>query len=169
MVLTGHSSGHLVLSNLGLAFVLMLKPFFFWTCEVYGPFEFWTSLATSILLVQKSNKMIEPRYVISSRYRNHVKGLQKDKCKQRESCKSQRYRSFLGSKLIQFASFTCRNCSVETSRSEFCRNDNTKTPPKTSITQRFWTVLGRSVAVTTATQMVWFNRFTGSQPSLYPN
>ena len=41
--------------------------------------------------------------------------------------------------------------------------DNTKTPPKTSITQR--TDLGRSVGVTTAIQLVWLNRFTGTQPS----
>ena len=43
--------------------------------------------------------------------------------------------------------------------------DNTKTPPKTSITQRLRNDLGRSVGVTTATQLVWLNRFTGSQPS----
>ena len=43
--------------------------------------------------------------------------------------------------------------------------DNTKTPPKTSITQRLRTDLGRSVGVTIATQLVWLNRFTGSQPS----
>ena len=36
---------------------------------------------------------------------------------------------------------------------------------KASITQRFWTNLGRSVGVTTAIQLVWLNRFTGSQPS----
>ena len=38
--------------------------------------------------------------------------------------------------------------------------DNTKTPPKTSITQRLRTDLGRSVRVTTAIQLVWLNRFT---------
>ena len=38
--------------------------------------------------------------------------------------------------------------------------DNTKTPPKTSITQRLLTDLGRSVGVTTALQFVWLNRFT---------
>ena len=43
--------------------------------------------------------------------------------------------------------------------------DNTKTPPKTLITQQFQTDLGRSVGVTTATQLVWLNQFTGSQPS----
>ena len=45
------------------------------------------------------------------------------------------------------------------------QRDNTNTPPKTSITQRLWTDLGRSVWVTMTTQLVWFNRFTGSQPS----
>ena len=37
------------------------------------------------------------------------------------------------------------------------QRDNTKTPPKTSMTD-----LGRSVGVTIATQLVWLNRFTGS-------
>ena len=41
------------------------------------------------------------------------------------------------------------------------QRENTKTPPKTSITQRLQTDLG----VTTATQLVWLNRFTGSKPS----
>ena len=45
------------------------------------------------------------------------------------------------------------------------QRDNTKTPPKTSITQRLRTDLGRSVGVTIATQLVLLNRFTGSQPS----
>ena len=45
------------------------------------------------------------------------------------------------------------------------QSDNTKTPPKTSITQRLRTDLGRSVEVTIATQQVWLNRFTRSQPS----
>ena len=40
-----------------------------------------------------------------------------------------------------------------------------QTPPKTLITQRLQTDLGRSVGVTKATQLVWLNRFTGSQPS----
>ena len=45
--------------------------------------------------------------------------------------------------------------------------DNTKTPPKPSITQRSRTDLGRSVGVTVI-QLVWLNRFTGIQPSLKP-
>ena len=45
------------------------------------------------------------------------------------------------------------------------QRDNTKTPPKTSITQRLRTDLGRSVGVTIATQLVWLNRWTGSKPS----
>ena len=45
------------------------------------------------------------------------------------------------------------------------QRDNTKTPPKTSITQRLRTDLRRSVGVTIATQLVLLNRFTGSQPS----
>ena len=36
-----------------------------------------------------------------------------------------------------------------------------RTPPKTSITQRLRTDLGRSAGVTIATQLVWLNRFTG--------
>ena len=43
--------------------------------------------------------------------------------------------------------------------------DNTKTPPKTSITQQLRTDLGRSVGVTKATQRVWLNRFTSAQPN----
>ena len=44
--------------------------------------------------------------------------------------------------------------------------DNTKAPPKTSITQGLRTNLGRSVRVTLATQLVqWLNPFAGSQPS----
>ena len=34
------------------------------------------------------------------------------------------------------------------------QHDNTKTPPKTSITQRLWTDLEQSVGVTTATQLM---------------
>ena len=41
--------------------------------------------------------------------------------------------------------------------------NTTKTPPKTSITQRLQTDLGRSVGVTTAIQLMWLNRFTGTQ------
>ena len=48
------------------------------------------------------------------------------------------------------------------------QRDNTKSPPKTSITQRLRTDLGRSVGVTIATQLVWLNRFTGSKPSHLP-
>ena len=45
------------------------------------------------------------------------------------------------------------------------QHDNTKTPPKTSITQRLRTNLGRLAWVMIATQLVWLNRLTGSQPS----
>ena len=45
------------------------------------------------------------------------------------------------------------------------QRDNTQMPPKTSITQRLRTDLGRSVGVTTATQLVWLNWFTEFQPS----
>ena len=45
------------------------------------------------------------------------------------------------------------------------QRDNTKTPPKISITQRLRTDLGRSVGVTTANQMAWLNSFTGTKPS----
>ena len=40
------------------------------------------------------------------------------------------------------------------------QRDNTKTPPKTSIAQRLQTDVGWSVGVTTATRLVWLNRFT---------
>ena len=43
--------------------------------------------------------------------------------------------------------------------------DNTKTLPKTSITQRLRTDLGQSVGVTTVIQLVWLYRFMGTQPS----
>ena len=39
------------------------------------------------------------------------------------------------------------------------QSDNTKTPPKTSITQRLRTDLGRWVGVTIGTQLQWLNRF----------
>ena len=45
------------------------------------------------------------------------------------------------------------------------QRDNTKNAIKTSVTQRLRTDLGRSVGVTIATLLVWFNRFTGSQPT----
>ena len=46
--------------------------------------------------------------------------------------------------------------------------DNTKTPPKTSITQGLRTDLGQSVGVTTPTQLVLLNRFTGYRPFHLP-
>ena len=48
------------------------------------------------------------------------------------------------------------------------QRDNTKTPPKTSITQRLRTDLGQPVGVTIAIQLVWLNQFTESQPSHSP-
>ena len=45
------------------------------------------------------------------------------------------------------------------------QRDNTKTQSKASITQPLQTNLGRSVGVTTGTQLVWLNRLTESQPS----
>ena len=45
--------------------------------------------------------------------------------------------------------------------------DNTKTPPKCPITQRYRTDLGRSVAVTTATQLVWLTGLR-TEPSHSP-
>ena len=44
------------------------------------------------------------------------------------------------------------------------QRDNTKTPPKTSITQRLRADLGRSLGVSIATKLMWLNRFTESQP-----
>ena len=45
------------------------------------------------------------------------------------------------------------------------QRDNTNKPPKISIAQRLRTDLGRLVEVAIATQLVWLNRITGSQPS----
>ena len=45
------------------------------------------------------------------------------------------------------------------------QRDNIKTPPKTLITQRLRTDLGRSVGLTAVTPLVWLNRFTRTQPS----
>ena len=55
--------------------------------------------------------------------------------------------------------------SPYTHRKSKKQHDNTKTPPKTSITQRFRTDFGRSVGVTTATKLVWINRFKGTKRS----
>ena len=41
-----------------------------------------------------------------------------------------------------------------------------KTPPKTLITQRLWTDLGRSVGVTAVTPLVYLNRFTSECSTL---
>ena len=38
---------------------------------------------------------------------------------------------------------------------------NIKNATKTSITQRLWTDLGRSVEVAAVTPLVWLNQFTG--------
>ena len=59
------------------------------------------------------------------------------------------------------------NAPTPTEKSKKQR-DNTKTPPKTLITQRLRTDLGRSVGVTIATQLVWLNRLMGPQPSHSP-
>ena len=48
------------------------------------------------------------------------------------------------------------------------QSDNTKTPPKHSITQRLRTDLGRSVGVEKANLLVRLNRITGSKPSHLP-
>ena len=53
---------------------------------------------------------------------------------------------------------------ISTENSEMQR-DYTKTPPKLSTSQRLRTDFKRSVIVTTATPLVWFNRFTSAQPS----
>ena len=45
------------------------------------------------------------------------------------------------------------------------QRDSTKAPPKTSITQRLRTDLGRSVGVTIAIELEWLYQFTGSQPA----
>ena len=45
------------------------------------------------------------------------------------------------------------------------QHDNTNNAIKTSITQRLRTDLGRAVGVTTATPLVWCNRFTSAQHS----
>ena len=45
------------------------------------------------------------------------------------------------------------------------QSDNTKTPQKSSITQRLRTDLGRSVGVTTATQLVWLTGLRAHLPT----
>ena len=56
------------------------------------------------------------------------------------------------------------------SPTENCKkqSDDTKTPPKDSITQRLPTDLRRSIEVTTAIQLVCLNLLPGSQPSHLP-
>ena len=56
------------------------------------------------------------------------------------------------------------NALTLTEKSEKQR-DNIETPPKTSITQRLRTDVGRSVGVTAVTQLVWLNWFMSAQPS----
>ena len=58
-------------------------------------------------------------------------------------------------KEIWLSPMTKAHTPIEISKKQ---NDNTKTPPKTSITQRLRTDLGRSVEITIATQLVWLNR-----------
>ena len=48
------------------------------------------------------------------------------------------------------------------------QHDNIKTTPKTLITQRLRTDLGRSVGVTANNPLVWLNRLTSAQPSHLP-
>ena len=45
------------------------------------------------------------------------------------------------------------------------QSDNTKTPQKSSIKQRLRTDLGRSVGVTTATQLVWLTGLRAHLPT----
>ena len=47
--------------------------------------------------------------------------------------------------------------------------DNTKNPPKCSITQRLLTDLGRSVEVTTATQLAWLTGFESNLQTPHNN
>ena len=49
------------------------------------------------------------------------------------------------------------------------QNDNTYNATKSLITQRFQTDLGGLVGVTTATQLVWLNRFKSAQPWKHVN
>ena len=44
-----YSSGHLVLSHFGTCICSNVETILSWTCHVYGPFQFRTSLGTSIL------------------------------------------------------------------------------------------------------------------------
>ena len=55
-----------------------------------------------------------------------------------------------------------RDLTQSYDKSPYTNRNNTTMPPKTLITQRLRTDLGRSVGVTTATLLVWLNRFTGS-------
>ena len=60
-----------------------------------------------------------------------------------------------------------QSCDKNPTPTEQSKNQrgNIKTPPKTLITQLLRTDLGRSVGVTSVTQLVWLNRLMGAQPS----
>ena len=60
------------------------------------------------------------------------------------------------------------NAPTPTEKSKKQRDNIKKTPSKTSITQRLWADLGRSVGVTAVTPLVWLNRFTSAQPPHSP-
>ena len=67
--------------------------------------------------------------------------------------------SYTGKKKeIWLSPMTKTPTSAEMSKGQ---SDNTINATKSSITQRLWTDLRRSVGVTTATQLVWFTGFTG--------
>ena len=63
---------------------------------------------------------------------------------------------------IRLSPMTKALTTIEKSKKQ---RDNIKTPPKTFITQRLRTDLGRSVGVTAVTPLVWLNRFRNAQPS----
>ena len=64
-------------------------------------------------------------------------------------------------KKIWLSPMTKSRTPIENSNKQ---SDNTKTLPKLRL-HMVLTDLGRSVGVTTATQLVWLNQFTDSQPS----
>ena len=108
-----------------------------WTCHVYGPFEFRTSLGTSILL-----------WTISTQHNTLNLPINKDIVR-REKGRDQ----------TQFF-----DKSPVIHRKSKKQRDNTKTLPETSITQLLGIHIRRSIVVTKAVKLVSLNRFRWSKP-----
>ena len=152
-----YSSGHLILSHFGTCKCSNVDTNVSWTCLVSGFLSFEHPLVLQFFLRLKK---IHKYSLISSgskieKVPRGIRGL-----KDNYFIVLKRKRKISDSVLWQKPLHRQKNPKKQ--------RDNTKTPPKTSITQRLQIDLGRSVWVTIATQLVWFNRFTGSKPSYLP-